>query len=369
MGMNAVCWSPAQFTRQMTIYMDNICWLSREITEPNSYDIPTVFTGEYIDNKHEVWERTLYQWLPLILAFQALFFRIPDIILRILESLLGFECSKFSKMVNGYNKMTSSDKTILAQNLSQYLNQVFKSRPLQSIPIGVVTLIIGFVKLLIFINAVTQLSILEGYLSPPNITSYGEFVVNSIVSNNYTDIAVSPVFPRKIMCDFVIQRYQNIQRYNVMCAMPVNEFNEQVCFIVWIWLLVVCVASATSGFLFLVKSFSPMFRQRFVDKYLQMVNAVATPQQVNLFSGTDIGQDGVLLLKMIGYISSDILVRDIILNLWYFKHVKLEAGQTLSQQRTNYSFNDQIELLPEVDNGHSSPPEIIEMENPLLKHN
>jgi hypothetical protein len=68
-----------------------------------------------------------------------------------------------------------------------------------------------------------------------------------------------------------------------------------------------------------------------------MANASATPQQLNLFSCTDIGHDGVLLLNMIGYISSDILVRDIILNLWYFKHVKLEAGQTLSQQRTNYN--------------------------------
>jgi hypothetical protein len=40
------------------------------------------------------------------------------------HSDLGFGCSKISKMVNGYNTMTSSDKTILAQNLSQYLNQV-----------------------------------------------------------------------------------------------------------------------------------------------------------------------------------------------------------------------------------------------------
>lgn len=100
-----------------------------------------------------------------------------------------------------------------------------------------------------------------------------------------------------------------------------------------------------------------------------MANASATPQQLNLFSCTDIGHDGVLLLNMIGYISSDILVRDIILNIWYFKHVKLEAGQTLSQQRTNYNFDDKIELLPEVNNGHSRPPEVIEMENPLLKHN
>jgi hypothetical protein len=125
-GTNAICWSPAEFTQQKTIYTDNICWLTREITQPNADDIPTVGIEKYIDNEHQEWERTLYQWLPLILAFQALFFRIPDIILRILESLLGFGCSKISKMVNGYNTMTSSDKTILAQNLSQYLNQVFK---------------------------------------------------------------------------------------------------------------------------------------------------------------------------------------------------------------------------------------------------
>lgn len=364
MGPNAVCWSPADFRQQMTIYTDNICWLTREITPPNSDDIPTVGIDIYFE--HQELERTLYQWLPLILAFQALFFRIPDITLCILESLLGFGFSKIGKMVNEYNTMTSSDKTILGQNLSQYLNQIFKSRPLKFIPIGAVTIIIGFVKLLIFINAVTQLSLLEGYLSPPDVTSYGEFVVNSIISDNYTAIAVSPVFPRKILCNFDVRQLQHVQTFKVPCTMPVNEFNEQVCFILWIWLLVVCVTSATSGVLFLVKSLIPMFRQRFVDKYLQMGNAIATPQQVNLFSGTDIGQDGILLLKMIGYISSDILVRDIILNLWYFKHVKLAAGQTLSQQRTNYNFDDKIEQLPEVD---YSTREIIEMETPLLKHN
>jgi hypothetical protein len=42
MGSNAICWSPAEFRQQMTIYTDNICWLTREITQPNSDDIPTV---------------------------------------------------------------------------------------------------------------------------------------------------------------------------------------------------------------------------------------------------------------------------------------------------------------------------------------
>ena len=97
------------------------------------------------------------------------------------------------------------------------------------LPIGTVTIILGFVKLLICINGVTQLSMLEGYLSPPNITSYGEFVVNSIISNNYTDIALSPVFPMKLFCDMAIRQLSTLQSYTIVCVLPVNEFNEQVC--------------------------------------------------------------------------------------------------------------------------------------------
>lgn len=94
-----------------------------------------------------------------------------------------------------------------------------------------------------------------------------------------------------------------------------------------------------------------------------MGDAASTPTQLSVFTGTDIGQDGVLLLQMIGYISSEILVRDIILNIWYLHHVKNEPGQTPSQ-KGGYGFD---EKTPEVDNDQSNAPEMIEMGNPLLK--
>jgi hypothetical protein len=150
----------------MTTYTDNICY---DTFVDN--DVPYIRAENlYKDNAEN--KRTLYQWLPLILAFQALFFRIPDIMLQVLESSFGFGCSNVSKMVTKYDKMASSDRTTLAKNLSQYLNQTIRSRPLKFLPIGTVTIILAFSKLFIFINAVTQLSTLEGYLSPPNITSY-----------------------------------------------------------------------------------------------------------------------------------------------------------------------------------------------------
>ena len=173
-GPNATCWSPSPFTTSMTTYTETICWLARDILVDDTFvdnDVPYIRAENLYKDKSEN-NRTLYQWLPLILAFQALFFRIPDIMLQVLESSFGFGCSNVSKMVTKYDKMASSDRTTLAKNLSQYLNQTIRSRPLKFLPIGTVTIILAFAKLFIFINAVTQLSTLEGYLSPPNITSH-----------------------------------------------------------------------------------------------------------------------------------------------------------------------------------------------------
>ena len=48
-----------------------------------------------------------------------------------------------------------------------------------------------------------------------------------------------------------------------------------------------------------------------------MGDIMISSQDLSTFSGTVIGQDGVLILTMIGDVSSDILVRDIILKLWH----------------------------------------------------
>ena len=81
-----------------------------------------------------------------------------------------------------------------------------------------------------------------------------------------------------------------------------------------------------------------------------MGDAAYTPTQFSLLSETDIGQDGVLLLQMIGYVSSEILVRDIILNIWYLHHVKNETGEP-PLQKEGHGFE---EKTPEIHNDQSN---------------
>lgn len=272
MGPNTICKAPDTFTRHTAEYIDETCWLSRQMMERGIMNSPLNDAMPFVSRDHEILgegaTRTLYQWLPLILALQALLFRLPDIVLKICESSFGFGCQKLNGFVNGYNALSSADRKSHADEIAKYLNQIFSARPLKVIPFGVITIIVAFVKLLFFINAVTQLAILEGYLSPENVTSYGQYALESITSRNYSQIAVSPVFPREVLCTVMFFTLQGGQKFSFQCLIPVNEFNEHVCLFVWIWLLVVCIAAGTSGILFLVRSLLPMIRQRYDNYYI-----------------------------------------------------------------------------------------------------
>ena len=48
-----------------------------------------------------------------------------------------------------------------------------------------------------------------------------------------------------------------------------------------------------------------------------------TDSQVSNFANTIIGQDGVIILRLLSEISSDILVRDTIISIWHFHHKQI----------------------------------------------
>ncbi|VDI69171.1 Hypothetical predicted protein [Mytilus galloprovincialis] len=203
-GPNFICKTPPEFPRHWNDFTDESCWLSRQIktselygqgSSSDSVDILEVM--DIKDSANEDGTRTLYQWLPLILFLQALLFLLPDVILRICESSFGFGCQKLTKMIQDYRQYSADDRKYFAIEIGSYLHQEFSGRLLRVLPFGILTVLLAFVKLLFFVNAATQLIILEGYLSPQNVTSYGHYVFESIINTNYSTIAYSPVFPRE----------------------------------------------------------------------------------------------------------------------------------------------------------------------------
>lgn len=83
---------------------------------------------------------------------------------------------------------------------------------------------------------------------------------------------------------------------------------------------------------FEVNTFFFLTIYRFVAKYLKMASLTPSKSQLSTFTNVVIGQDGVLLLKMTSEVSSDILVRDIVVKLWYLHYIPEPQSKSQSVQ-------------------------------------
>ncbi|KAK3091714.1 hypothetical protein FSP39_022104 [Pinctada imbricata] len=114
----------------------------------------------------------------------------------------------------------------------------------------------------------------------------------------------------------------NVQRYQVVCNIPINYWYHLIVEAVRVWLLIVMIPTVLSCLIDAVKVVIPYFRQSFMSCYLSSMDR-DRPQpnntEVNLFASY-MGQDIVILLKLIGNHTSEILVGDTVIGLWDIHH-------------------------------------------------
>jgi innexin len=84
-GRPITCWCPAQFTDSHREYADSICWVSNTYYLPMDETIP----GETLLTHKSPAMISYYQWVPLVLLFQALLAFLPCMVWRFLNRRSG----------------------------------------------------------------------------------------------------------------------------------------------------------------------------------------------------------------------------------------------------------------------------------------
>uniref|UniRef100_A0A915ASB5 Innexin n=2 Tax=Parascaris TaxID=6254 RepID=A0A915ASB5_PARUN len=336
-GKPIQCWVPAQFTGAWEKYTETYCFIKGSYFLPFDDDIP----HEYSPRDDAV--IGYYQWVPIMLAFQAFLFYFPSLVWKALNFRTGINVKgvlnsaalvkkKFDRGSRTAQVHTAADHLQEALDMQRELkagNYDFLHFGKRS-GIYLISLYL-FTKLLYVVNVVMQFVILNAFLGP-QYTFWGAGILADIW--NGKEWNESGHFPRVTMCDFNVRVLGNIHRWTVQCVLMINMFNEKVYIFLWWWFVLVGVLSVLSLLYYLIALTIATCQREFVSRYLRCMGAISEQWNVrderhlNDFIKKFLRPDGVFLLRLIQTNGGDLLVGEIVTAL--FNRYRARAEDKLS---------------------------------------
>ena len=333
-GKPIQCWVPPEFTGAWEKYAETYCFVK------GSYFLPH---DDEIDESYSQREKIFigyYQWVPLVLAAQAILFYLPSFVWKAFNFSTGINVKsvlnnaamvkkKFDKSTRSLQVEKAANHLVEALELQKELktSKFFLSKFGKRSGIFLTTLYL-FTKLLYVGNVVLQFVILNVFLGP-QYTFWGVGILSDIW--NGKEWSESGHFPRVTMCDFNVRVLGNIHRWTVQCVLMINMFNEKIFIFFWFWFLLVGVLSILSLLYWVFATILPGQRRNYVSRYLRCTNAISSgyPEHreariVDEFIRRYLRPDGVFLLRLIQTNGGDLLVGEIVAALFNRYRTRLE---------------------------------------------
>jgi hypothetical protein len=172
-GFPIQCWVPATFTEPMEQYTENYCWVQ------NTYFLPL---HDYIPHNYAERENRqigYYQWVPFVLALEALLFYVPTIVWRLLSWQSGIHVQSLVQMACDSRLLDNDSRSralqTIANNVMEALHvkhQVMGGNRLKLLNLiictrssgAAVTFLYISVKILYTVNIVGQILLLNTFL-------------------------------------------------------------------------------------------------------------------------------------------------------------------------------------------------------------
>lgn len=332
-GKPIQCWVPPEFTGAWEKYAETYCFVK------GTYFLPM---DDEIDQSYAARDNIFigyYQWVPLVLAAQAVLFYLPSFIWKACNFDTGINVKsvlnsaalvkkKFDKGTRSAQVQKAASHLVEALEMQRELKTSTSILSTMGKRNGVyLTLLYLFTKVLYVANVVLQFVILNAFLGP-QYTFWGVGILQDLW--NGREWSESGHFPRVTMCDFNVRVLGNIHRWTVQCVLMINMFNEKIFIFFWFWFLFVGALSVLSLVYYFFASLLPGRQRLYVAKYLRCVGAIGdfpTPREQRLiddFVRQFMRTDGVFLLRLIQTNGGDLLVGEIIGTLFNRYRIKME---------------------------------------------
>ncbi|KAH7732299.1 CRE-UNC-9 protein [Aphelenchoides avenae] len=294
------CWVPATFTEPMEQYTENYCWVQ------NTYFLPL---HDYIPIKiteRENRQIGYYQWVPFVLALEALLFYVPTIVWRLLSWQSGIHVQSLVQMACDSRLLDLDSRgralETIANNVEEALmiKRQMGGNRLKLLNLIVCTRSSG--------AAVTFLYISIKILYTVNIVGQ-IFLLNTFLGNRSRWVT---------LCDFEVKVLGNVHRHTVQCVLTINMFNEKIFLFLWFWYFLLAGATLCSLLYWIYISIVPSRQLNFVGKYLTGIEGykMVDSQSLRRFVFQFLRQDGVFLLRMVATHAGELPCYELAKKLW-----------------------------------------------------
>ncbi|KJH48425.1 Innexin [Dictyocaulus viviparus] len=303
MGDPITCWTPAQFTKQWSDFVNQYCYVH------GTYFVPLNESLSFLDSERRRIPINYYQWVPYILAVQAFLFYMPRFIWKSLIAVSGYDLAGAIQYVDGFwNTVKSNDNTFKERiaafegRASAYIwdgLRLARNKGSQDM-----ALYYAISTMLQSLNAWIQWYWLNSLIQSPLYTLWGPSLVYDLLRGD--DWQVTGHFPRVTHCDFNRRRPASVQLDTVLCVLTLNIYYEKLFIFLWFWLLFVAIVSIINSIYWILCLFISTKARRIITDYLAtdpntQPGRLSTEQFFML-----LGKDGLFVLQQMSLNLGDI---------------------------------------------------------------
>ncbi|VDN54171.1 unnamed protein product [Dracunculus medinensis] len=243
LGEPITCWTPAQFTKTWVDFVNQYCYVH------GTYFVPLEEGLDYSPLERRKFPINYYQWVPYILAAQALLYYLPRFIWRCFCSFSGYDLIEAIHQVeNNWQDLKRNEEKFKAR-LATFEKQsaifiwdgilLARKKRLHYLPF--------YYFLYIFLqacNSWVQFIWLNASIQSATYTLWGPSIISDLFHG--VDWQVSGHFPRITHCDFSRRRPASVQLDTVLCVLTLNIYYEKLLLFLWFWMLIIAIVTTVS---------------------------------------------------------------------------------------------------------------------------